>query len=423
MKRLTMTAAWVLSAMSAPAEPRTVLVTTTDDREFSGSVDIESLKVRTSRAVFTFRIGDIAEIRFKPGEPTLVLLDGRQYDGKIQVDAWVIKNALGEVNLQSAGLKSVRVLPVLNARGKPAESIDAAGFRRLGVCVAGRPAFRPGGESLVLLNATDGTLMQVSAKDLTTKSSVKLPEGSLVLALTPKGDLAAVASGKSITLVDLEKAEVVKTFEIEKPIADLVALDGETLVASSDQGILVISAARQSVVRHLHADGGFFLPVPGGGKIYGARHAFALPANSPARAEDFTPAPWSLNSELRPEKYSISPDGRLAVGQDGSVLRTANSHRADLAFVGKISPHLCSAVFPGLKRLIAFTAAGEALVYELPALELKANRKLGRTVSFAIPDERRKAIFGWSLSGESRPTDPSTRVSPLGDLIVLPIPE
>lgn len=404
-------------AGAAAADPREAVVTTSEGRQFRGTLDARVVHVATAAGDQSVELVNVVKLELAGDDGRVTLVGGANVAGRIEVAGWKLESRLGSIPVSPEKTRTILFNPPANENEVASLHVNSA--------MAGRLVASADGAIIYFLNASDATLVSIATADLTIASVINLPAGATAWALAPDGKTAVAGGGKTLTSIDVANNRVLKSFEIEHQVYDVLPLDGETVIVNSEGGLLVVSLARKVVVRREPGGRGpAFSVTPDRRKVYLDGASLLLPEKAPSRAEDFVPLVTPLQSSTVIPFMTFTPDGRLALDRTGNLRRPARSYVADMADCGKLEPSLSAVTLPLARRLVIFTKEGFAKWYDLDTLEVKGSARIGRRAWSVIADEKRRVLFAFCAAGDpSQRGEATDRITPAGDLVVLPIPE
>jgi hypothetical protein len=436
-------------------EPATVTVSvmTKDGNTVTGTTEVTEITVETSLGKLPVAMKDITNIRWVENFWVVATGDGTSLKGKLSLESWKLKTKFGELTLKTSdisvlAIQGVRVpvpVPVpVPAPGPAVAPGPAAPIRGVApkpaVPQPPAPGLKPAksvplasaitrsirtadGKRLYLLNASDSKVIVVNLETFEKEKEIALAGGESSLSLAPSGNLLVAAGKRTVTTVSPKDGKMQKSFPIEGDIVDVCATDDQTVVASTNNGIVLVSLPKQAIVGKIFGGGGRVQLSKDGKRIYAGGGSFLLPDKAQGREE-------LMASGFRggvSTDFSMSPDGRFAVAPQGVVYRLGKSSVADMVEVARVEMHWSAAWAPGSKRLFALTSLGFVKEYDTETFEMTRSWALGYRMAEAFSDEGGTHLIGFGQPVPGGQTSETQRYANqqaiTGDLFQFEIPK
>lgn len=297
----------------------------------------------------------------------------------------------------------------------------------LGDHLLGRPVLVDAGRQLLVLCAATHRLLGIDTGSFRTSWELPLDPPAHVLSVAPGGKIAFLASGKTITLVDLDRRKVTLVFDLDRVTMDLQALDDDRVVGSNESSAWVFSATTQSVVAEFRNVSGFMESAPDDSRIFTGNAVFDRPAIGAQFRLGMPPGFSETSQDLAPAaRFYVTSGGRFLLEPSGRLSRLGRSRLALRAPVEKLPPWTAAVDLPAANQLILFRNGGKIDFWDLDTLACLKTVALEGTVSAAVADERKGFFYVHSSSspGDFRIPRTSIRVTAgKGDLLRIPIPK
>jgi WD40 repeat protein len=301
----------------------------------------------------------------------------------------------------------------------------------LGGTLAG-PVLSPDGRWLYVLNRTDGRLLRLDTAALRTAASAPVPE-TAAFALAHDGRslyVAAAAQDRDaagvLYALDPATLAVRRTVPLATVPYDLAAgANGVVYVSGGGTGWTDVSVVDAEHGRTLARWGGVWARsllalTPDGTRLLTSTQGVtpgrveALPIPEPITDR---PTAAAAPAESRVGgSITITPDGRFALCQTGTVLRLSPARSDDLQPAADVGPFVAAAVDRDRGTALVLADDGTLTAYRYPAFKPRATDRLGVAAFGAVLDARsgRLYVAGIPLAAlRDRP-----RARGLGDVLV-----
>ncbi len=440
-----MTAALALLVLAQDAG-LTVVVATKDGNSITGTTDVAKFTLESSLGKTEIQLKDVVAIRWVENLAIVSASDGTILKGKISQESWKVKAKLGEFTVKTADLYQISIQaarpnpapapapgftpapaanpapppkPVVNPGLKPAKTLKLAASIT-------RSVRTTDGKKLYLLNASDSKVLLVNLETFQTEKEIALTGGESVMSISPSGNVLVAAGKRTVTVASPSQGKVLKSFSIESDVMDVCMIDDQSVLASTNNQMVMISIPKQAIVSKAYGggSGGRLIMSRDGKKVYAGGGSILLPDKAQGREEMVA----SQGGRSGAPEFIMSPDGRFGAAPYGQVFRLGKSYVADMLEVAKVEPHWSSAWAPGAKRLYVATSLGFIKEYDTETWEMSKSWMLGWRISDLFSDDQGTVLYGigqavpQNTGSSESPRHPGQQVPP-GDLLQFEVPK
>lgn len=270
--------------------------------------------------------------------------------------------------------------------------------------VCGRPALSEDGSRLFCFDTATSSVVIVETATMTAVRRIDISAQAADFSVAPGEKTAFLSKAGNVWVADLVEGRVSRKFEVEVPLAGILALSDDVAIGFADP-LVVLSASRQGIVRKLARGGAPAHYIPSRRVLHTGSWRFTLPQRF-SRAEDIVATPEGTNIGV-PEGWSTS-DGRFLVTPAGTCFRIGRMASVGFAATPDLPAEItASADFPGAGRWFLFRRKDVAEV-ALPGLSLVRYRPMPAVVAMALADERAGAIYVFAGRAEDMKPTPGT---------------
>lgn len=395
-----------------------VSVQTRDGQTLAGVVQPMTVDFQSSLGKSSIKLEDLSAIGIGEKEHMVSTSDGTTLRGTLLTESIKVKTKLGEMTIKFADILSLNVTgvqrgqpkldsnpnPVPGPRPADPKKPEPQGQKPVATLKIGAMVTRmipsSDGKKFYLLNASDSKVVVVNAETLAADKEIALSGGETAMDLGPSGKVLLACGKKTVSSVSIDDGKMTKTFPIENDAFEIAAIDDQTALVATNNGLVTVSVPKQSIVSKLGQGGGTdrMHVFRDARKIYAGGGAVLLPDKAKKRDE----LVWSpFASGQGPGWCTFSPDGRFAASSSGIIFRTGKSFIADMVQLAKVDPHWSSAWDAGRQRLMIFLPNGFVKEYDIETFEIARTFQLGFKVleAFVAADGASFTAVGAPASG------------------------